>query len=130
MLIFIPNSKISRILASSIVPFIILTSAYIYVAHQAILLKEDLFSIFHLYLSIDNLYTVFSTENFLLIFWLHFIAFNLFMGGWVSRDGIRFNIPRWLMGFILLLIYFVGPVGFLFYWLIRIFYAKKINLHE
>ena len=130
MLIIIPNSKVTQILVNSIILPLILSATYVYVVYQAILLDEPLLDIFKLYLSSDNLYTVFATENFLLIFWIHFIALNLFLGSWVSRDGVKYNIPRRFVFIPLILIYFTGPLGLVLYWLFRIFYSKKLGLHD
>ena len=130
MLIIIPNSKVTQILVNSIILPLILSATYVYVVYQAILLDEPLLDIFKLYLSSDNLYTVFATENFLLIFWIHFIALNLFLGSWVSRDGVKYNIPRRFVFIPLILIYFTGPLGLVLYWLFRIFYSKKLGFHD
>ena len=130
MLILIPNSKITRIFVNSIILPLVLATTYVYVIYQAILLDESMLDIFKLYLSLDNLYTVFATENFLLIFWIHFLALNLFLGSWVSRDGVKYNISRSLIFLPLILIYFTGPLGLVLYWLIRVFYAKKLGLHD
>ena len=130
MLILIPNSKITQLSINSIILPIILASAYIYTIYQTILLDESLFEVFKLYLSLDNLYTIFATESFLLVFWLHFLALNLFLGSWVSRDGIKYSLPRTLTIIPLILIYFTGPLGLVLYWMIRIFYAKKLRFHD
>ena len=130
MLVFVPNSKITRLLINSVILPLILASAYCYIIYQTILLDEPLFEVFKLYLSLDNLYTVFATENFLLVFWLHFLALNLFLGSWVSRDGAKYNVPRVLTSIFLILVYFTGPVGLVLYWMIRIFYAKKLGFHD
>ena len=68
LLIFMPNYKITQILINSIILPLILSSLYVYLVYQATLLDESIFDIFKLYLSLDNLYTVFATESFLLIF--------------------------------------------------------------
>ena len=130
MLIIIPNSKVTQILINSVILPLILSTAYVYVIYQSVLLDEPIFDIFKLYLSLDNLYTVFATESFLLVFWLHFLTLNLFLGSWVSRDGVKHNISRSLVFFPLILIYFTGPLGLVLYWLIRIFYAKKLGFHD
>ena len=130
MLIFIPNSKITRIFLNSIILPFILSFAYIYIIYQAALMDEPILDVFKLYLSLDNLYTIFSIENFLLVFWLHFLALNIFLGTWVSRDAIKYSVPRGLVSISLIGIYFSGPVGLLLYWFIRIFYAKKISFHD
>ena len=130
MLIIIPNSKVTQILINSVILPLILSITYVYVIYQTILLDEPIFDIFKLYLSLDKLYTVFATESFLLIFWLHFLTLNLFLGSWVSRDGVKHNMSRGLVSFPLILIYFTGPLGLVLYWIIRIFYAKKLGFHD
>jgi len=130
MLIFIPNNRVTQILTNSIILPLILASAYCYTIYQAILLDETIIEIFKLYLSLDNLYTIFATESFLLVFWLHFLALNLFLGSWVSRDGVKYNITRGVVFFPLIVIYFSGPIGIVLYWLIRVFYSKKLGFHD
>ena len=130
MLIVIPNSKITRFFINSIILPLILSVAYVYIFYQSILLNEPIFEIFKLYLSLENLYTVFATESFLLVFWLHFAAINLFVGSWISRDAVKYNIKRGLVLIPLILVFFTGPIGIVLYWLIRIFYAKKLSFHD
>ena len=130
MLIIIPNSKFTQIFVNSIVLPLILSVAYVYLIYQTILLDESLLDVFKLYLSLDDLYTAFATETFLLIFWIHFVALNLFLGSWVSRDAIKYNMSRGLVFIPLILIYFTGPLGLVLYWLFRIFYAKRLGFHD
>ena len=130
MLIIIPNSKFTQIFVNSIVLPLILSATYVYLIYQTVLLDESLLDIFKLYLNLDNLYTVFATETFLLIFWIHFLTLNLFLGCWVSRDAIKYNIPRGLVFIPLILIYFTGPLGLVLYWFFRIFYAKRLGFHD
>ena len=130
LLITIPNSSITQFFVNSIILPLILGSIYAYIIYQAILLNEPIIDIFKLYLSLDNLYTVFATESFLLIFWIHFTVLNLFLGSWVSREGVKYNMPRKLVAIPLIIIYLTGPLGLVLYWLFRIFYAKRISLHN
>ena len=97
---------------------------------KRIILDESLMQIFQLYLDLDNLYILFSTEGFLLVFWLHFISINLFLGSWISSDGVKYSMPRSLVGVSLIFVYYMGPVGLVLHWFLRIFYAKKINLYD
>ena len=130
MLIIIPNSKFTQIFINSVILPLILCAAYVYVIYQTILLDETVFDVFKLYLGLDNLYTLFATESFLLVFWLHFLTLNLFLGTWVSRDGVKYNMPRTLVFIPLILVYFAGPLGLVLYWIIRVFYAKKLKFHD
>ena len=130
MIMIIPNSKFTQFFVNSIILPLILSATYIYIIYQAVLTNEPIFDVFKLYLSLDNLYILFATESFLLVFWLHFLALNLFLGSWISRDGIKYNMPRGLVFLPLILVYLTGPLGLVLYWIIRVFYAKRISLHD
>mgnify|MGYP000279828523 CR=1 FL=1 len=47
-----------------------------------IVADENLINIFNLYLGIDYLYSLLSSESFLVFFWLHFLALNIFLGSY------------------------------------------------
>ena len=129
LLIFAPGSLISKILVKSVVIPILLSTAYIFITYQ-IFVGENLFEIFEIYLGLEELYAVFSNEAFLLIFWLHFLSISLFVGSWIASDTIKYMVPRFFTVISLITTYFSGPVGLVIYWLIRIFFAKKINFNE
>ena len=59
---------------------------------------------------------------------IHFLAISLFVGAWISRDSQRHGAEIFCNNFSNSNL-FTGPVGLLFYWLIRIF-AKKINFND
>ena len=121
LLLFSPNSVITRFLVHSIVAPLILGCAYIFIVYQ-IYMNGNFFDGFELYLGIENLYAIFSDENFLLIFWLHLLSISLFVGAWIARDSTRYSIPKFLTALSLLTTYFTGPLGIFLYWIIRILY--------
>ena len=129
MLIIMPNHVVTNFFVQSIIIPLLLSSAYGFVAYD-IFLDGSLLESFELYSGLDGLYTMFSNEAFLLIFWLHFLALSLFLGAWIVRDLTRFMIPKFFVLISLILTYFTGPVGLLLYWFIRIFFAKKINFND
>ena len=129
-LIFFPNSRISLIFISSIFLPIIFSLIYSYMVYQLIINGGNIFESFNLYLGIEDLRSLFSNDIFLLIFWIHFLGINLFLGSWVSRNALKYSVPRFLSGISLISIYFTGPLGLVLYWFIRIFYSKKISLHD
>jgi len=130
MLLLIPASKLTQIVVNSIILPLIFATIYLYIIYQAILLEDPFTDFFKVYFNLDNLYTLFATESFLLIFWLHFVAINLFLGSWMSRDAIKYNISKRLVFIPLILIYLTGPLGIVLYWFIRIFFSKKIGIHD
>ena len=130
VLIFFPNSKLNKIFLTSIFLPLIFGLIYVYIFYQLMLLNEDILDYLSIYSGLDELADLFTNELFLLIFWVHFLAINLFLGSWVSRDSIKYNIPKIFSGLSLILIYFIGPIGLVVYWFVRIFFAKKLSLHD
>ena len=129
LLVFIPNHGITKFFSHSIIAPLLLAVAYIFVARQ-IVLEDNIFEGFKLYLGLDGLDEIYSNESLRLVFWLHFLAISLFVGAWIARDGERNMIPKFLSAPCILIVYFSGPFGIIIYWFIRIFYAKKINFNE
>ncbi len=130
VLIFFPNSKICSVFVSSIFPIFILSLIYLYLVYFFYVAGYDFGQNFSLYLSLDSLNQLFNEKAFLIIFWTHFIAINLFCGSWIVSDSRKFSMSKILMFFPLVITYFIGPFGVFIYWLIRIFFAKKISLYD
>ena len=130
ILIFFPNSNLSRYFVASIFPILILSGAYIFILYKSYLNSYDFDNNFSLYLSIDHLSDLFTDKSYLMMFWIHFISINLFTGGWIVRDSQKLSINKILVIIPLVITYLIGPIGLFFYWLIRIFYAKNINLYD
>jgi len=51
--------------------------------------------------------------------WLHFLAFDLFVGRWIYLDGRERGVPAWVMAPALFLTLMFGPCGFLLYLIVR-----------
>ena len=130
VLVFFPQSKICKIFTISIFPILIFSMIYCYVIYLIFQTGYDFLNNFKLYLGIKELLNLFSDSSFLILFWIHFLAINLFCGGWIVNDYQKFEISKILIFFPLIITYFVGPLGISIYWIIRIFYAKKINLYD
>ena len=130
ILIFFPSSNINKFFVTSILPILLLGGAYIFALYKSYLNTYDFFGNFELYLSISNLSNLFSNNLFLILFWIHFVSINLFVGGWMVRDSQKLVMNKILVAFPLIITYLIGPLGVFIYWLIRIFYAKSINLYE
>ena len=130
ILIFFPQSQLCKYFVTSIFPMFILTGTYIFMLYKSYINSYDFINNFNLYLGINELSDLFSDKTFLMIFWLHFISINLFTGGWIVKDSQKNSVNKILLILPLLTTYLIGPLGLFIYWLIRIFYAKNINLYE
>jgi|TARA_B100001057_G_scaffold489259_1_gene575184 hypothetical protein len=129
LLVFIPKNPLTIFFTQSIIAPILLATGYAYLSYS-IYLEGNIFDGFELYNGLDGLYSMFANEALLLIFWLHFLAISLFAGSWIVRDSNRYFIPKIVTVLSLVLTYFTGPIGLVFYWFIRIFFAKKISFND
>ncbi len=128
ILIFFPQSKLCNYIVISIFPFFLLSLVYSYLLYLFYMTGYNYNQNFSLYLGLDNLRNLFSENAFLLLFWIHFLGVNLFCGCWIIKDSQKFNISKYVNFIPLFITYFIGPIGLFLYWLIRVVYAKKINL--
>ena len=130
MLLFFPQTKICRIFVTSVFPILVLATIDLYLIFQISKNGLNFFEGFNLYLGIDELLNLFSDKNYIIIFWIHFLTINLFCGSWIVRDYQKINMPKALAFLPLVLTYFIGPLGLSVYWLIRIFFSKRIDLYD
>ena len=128
ILIFFPQSKICNYIVVSIFPFFLLSLVYSYLLYLFYMTGYNYNQNFSLYLGLNDLRNLFSENAFLLLFWIHFLGVNLFCGCWIVKDSQKFNISKYVNFIPLFITYFIGPIGLFLYWLIRVVYAKKINL--
>ena len=103
ILLFFPQSKICKIFTTSIFPIIIFSLIYAYLIYVIFKDGYDFLRNFSLYLSFANLLHLFENSNFLILFWIHFLAINLFCGGWMVNDYQKFNMPKALIFFPLII---------------------------
>ena len=130
ILIFFPNSKVCNIFVSSIFPIFVLSAIYLYLIYYFFISGYNFLDNFNLYLSLDSLSELFNDKGFLIIFWTHFLAINLFCGSWIVNDSKKLSINKIIVFFPLVITYFIGPFGIFIYWFIRIFFAKRMSLYD
>lgn len=53
------------------------------------------------------------------IAWVHFLAFDLFVGRWIYLDSQERGVSAWLMAPVLFFTLMLGPAGFLLYLVVR-----------
>ena len=94
------------------------------------IVRLDFKNNFNLYLGLEQLSELFYETGFLIMFWCHFLAINLFCGAWIVSDSLKFSMSKFLVFFPLLITYLIGPMGLFLSWLVRIFFAKKLSLYD
>lgn len=80
--------------------------------------------------SLHDVATLFSRPELLLAGWIHYLAFDLFIGAWELRDSQRHQIPHLIMIPCLLMTFMLGPIGLLFYFAIRTAKLKGLSLEQ
>jgi len=55
----------------------------------------------------------FDAPSMMLLGWVHYLAFDLFVGTWEAEEGQRAGVPRPLLILCLLLTFLLGPFGLL-----------------
>ena len=69
--------------------------------------------------TIAGVRSVFASDAGVTIGWTHYLAFDLFVGLWIARDGDAKNISRFIQAPILLATFIAGPLGLLVWLLLR-----------
>lgn len=66
--------------------------------------------------TVDGLKDLFRSRGAIVIGWVHYLAFDLFVGLWIARDADAKRFSRVVQAPILLATFMAGPLG-LFLWL-------------
>lgn len=67
--------------------------------------------------TIEGVRSIFASDAGVTIGWTHYLAFDLFVGLWIARDGDAKSVSRFIQAPVLLMTFLAGPAG-LFVWLI------------
>lgn len=74
--------------------------------------------------SLANVMKLFTNEWAVLAGWIHYLAFDLFVGSWEARDAEEHGISHWLVVPCLFFTLMLGPIGYLMYLGLRTAAAK------
>ncbi len=58
--------------------------------------------------------------------WIHYLAFDMFIGAWEVNDGQKHNISHFLLIPCLIFTFMLGPIGLILYFTIRAIKTKKL----
>jgi hypothetical protein len=76
--------------------------------------------------TLANVQLLFTSPWAALAGWVHYLAFDLFVGCWIARQTMTVGLPRWPLVIILPLTFMFGPMGLLAFEVTRVsFQAKK-----
>ena len=69
--------------------------------------------------SVSGLRALFMSDGGIVLGWTHYLAFDLFVGLWVSRDADAKGFSRWVQLPVLFLVLMAGPIGLLVWLMLR-----------
>ena len=75
--------------------------------------------------SLDGVMLLFRDRWLVTAGWVHYLAFDLFIGGWELADSRERGVPHLLMLPLLFLTFIFGPIGLLSYLLLRLAFRKQ-----
>src|SRR5688500_313983 len=76
------------------------------------------------YGSIGEIRALFASDSALVAGWLHYLAFDLFVGAWIVREGLERKLPPLLILLCLPLTFLFGPAGLLLFFVLRLAFAS------
>jgi Domain of unknown function (DUF4281) len=111
LMIFAPRWIWTRKVLGS--PFVILPAAILYI----VLVFPNIVSSFPTLANpkLETIQTLLGSSAGATISWVHFLAFDLFVGRWAYLDSLERKIHPLVMAPILFLILMFGPLGFVLY---------------
>ncbi len=119
-LIFLPRARWAVTVVPVVVPFL-LGIVYLVLIAVTLPYTDGGFS------SLAEVRALFADPLALLAGWTHYLAFDLFIGGWEVRDARRNGVPHLLVVPALVLTFLLGPVGLGLYLSVRSITGKPVE---
>jgi hypothetical protein len=121
ILAILPKQPIAQVVSGVIIP-LVLSVGYLFLIAQNLRGAEGGFG------SLADVAALFQRQELLLAGWIHYLAFDLFIGAWETRDAQRHGIPHLVVIPCLIMTFMLGPIGLLFYFAIRTAKTRALKL--
>ena len=122
LLVFAPRWRYgAQVISGAIIPALLATL-------YAYLIVRYMFGVPGGFSSLADVRLFFSDDFLLLAGWIHYLAFDLFIGSWEVRDAQRQGIHHLAVIPCLPLTFMLGPIGLLVYLLIRCGWKRRFAL--
>lgn len=129
MMIFLPQVGWARRIITS--PFMIVIPSALYLWMSVLLYSGQTTSSMSLAdfatLTPETLAALFSDPYLAVLGWMHYLAFDLWVGRWIYLDGIERGVHPVLRGVAMLFTFLLGPIGYLLYLLFRSLFSKRTS---
>ena len=112
LLLLFPRRRIAMTMAGTVIP-LSLAAVYLIVFAMNVRGSSGGFS------SLAGVAQLFDNRWLLLAGWVHYLAFDLFIGAWETRDAMARGVSRLLLAPCLIVTFMLGPIGLLGYHALR-----------
>jgi hypothetical protein len=112
LLVFAPRWRWSQRMASAIIP---LTLAIVYLVLIVLYFPKSPGA----FGTLAQVAQLFQNPWLLLAGWIHYLAFDLFLGAWQALQAQRLGISHFLVVPCLVFTFLFGPIGLLVFWATR-----------
>lgn len=75
--------------------------------------------------TLDNVKALFQDDKAVLAGWVHYLAFDLFVGAYIVDQGKSIPLPRWQYTLCLPFTFMFGPAGLLLFYILRQLHAGR-----
>ena len=123
LLALLPRQRHARIAAGVVLP-LLLSGVYLVLIVQYFGEGEGGFG------SLADVNLLFQNQAVLLGGWIHYLAFDLFIGAWETRDAERHGVPHLVILPCLVMTFLLGPIGLLFYFAIRTAKTRSLTVSD
>ena len=124
LLVFLPRWRWSaRLIAPALIP-VLLSGLYTTLVIQEPSHSSGGFS------SLPLVAQLFQNRAILLAGWVHYLAFDLFVGSWEVRDAQQIGIAHYLVVPCLILTFLLGPAGWLLYFAVRSVATRSLGVNN
>ncbi len=72
------------------------------------------------FFSLPAVQQLFTSPEVALAGWVHYLAFDLFVGLWIAEKSDSLGLARWFQAPILITTFMFGPIGFLMFQAVRV----------
>lgn len=120
LLVFLPRWKWTARLICAVVLPLLLAVVYLYLIVSHFGSSQGGFG------SLAEVTQLFQNPYNLLAGWVHYLAFDLFVGSWEVRDAQKMGLHHLLVVPCLILTFLFGPVGLLLYFALRFAIKRKV----
>ncbi len=125
LLILAPRAQVTRRLAHSGAPALVLVPLYI-----ACIFFDPRGPQGGSFWSVAGIQAIFASPRTAVGCWIHYLIFDLFVGAWIARDARRLGVPHLAAAPCILVTLFFGPVGFGVWLLVRAVVRRRFTLDE